>query len=284
MSINFYMNGVVMKFENIGNKLLSFAKSSTITCSHCKKEVKKSAVEKSNYICPNCNLYFKMPAVSRIKSILDSYDVISKNPDIYDPINFPNYKEKQLDMRKKTDSMEAVLSAVGNIKDERVVVCVMDPNYFMGSMGSYVGEEISRTFIYAKENNLPVVVFSASGGARMQEGIYSLMQMAKTTMAVNEHSEAKLLYISCMTNPTTGGVIASFASIADIIISEPHAHLGFAGPRVIKQTIRQDLPEGFQSAEFLLEHGFLDDIVPRENLKEYIYTLIRLHKNVRTIN
>ena len=155
----------------------------------------------------------------------------------------------------------------------------MDANYFMGSMGSYVGEEISNTFDYATKNRLPIIVFCASGGARMQEGIFSLMQMAKTTIAVNEHNDAKLLYISCMTNPTTGGVLASFSSIADIVIAEPNAYIGFAGARVIKQTIRQDLPEGFQSAEFLLEHGFLDDIVKRENMREYLYTLLKLHKD-----
>lgn len=272
-----------MKLESIGNKLLSITKGQTQTCNYCKREVKKSSLEKRNYVCKYCSKQLKMPAINRIKSILDSYEVISTHPELSDPIDFPNYKEKQKEMRKKTETIEAVVSAVGNIKDEQLVVCAMDAYYFMGSMGSYVGEQIAKAFQYATEHRLPIVVFSASGGARMQEGIYSLMQMAKTTIAVENHSEEKLLYISCMTNPTTGGVLASFSSIADIVIAEPNAHIGFAGPRVIKQTIREDLPSGFQSAEFLLEHGFLDDIVPREDMKDYIYTLLKLHKNVRDI-
>lgn len=263
------------------NKLLSIAKIQNQTCSYCKKDVRLSSLEKRNYTCKYCNKQLKMPALSRIKSILDTYEVISQHPQLCDPINFPDYKEKQKEMRAKTETIEAVLTAVGNINDEHLVVCAMDSYYFMGSMGSYVGEQIAKAFEYATKNRLPILVFSASGGARMQEGIYSLMQMAKTTISVQEHNDAKLLYISCMTNPTTGGVLASFSSIADIIIAEPEAHIGFAGPRVIKQTIRQDLPSGFQSSEFLLEHGFLDDIVPRQEIKDYVYKLIKLHKNMK---
>lgn len=268
-----------MKFEFISKTLNVFKGYNSATCSNCKKETNKTVLKNNDFICPHCNTYIKMSSIDRINYILEDYEVISREVVFTNPIDFPNYKESQEKMKKKSGMHEAVMSAVGRIKDEKVVVCAMDANYFMGSMGSYVGEEISNTFDYATKNRLPIIVFCASGGARMQEGIFSLMQMAKTTIAVNEHNDAKLLYISCMTNPTTGGVLASFSSIADIVIAEPNAYIGFAGARVIKQTIRQDLPEGFQSAEFLLEHGFLDDIVKRENMREYLYTLLKLHKD-----
>ena len=156
-------------------------------------------------------------------------------------------------------------------------MAVLDSSFLMGSMGTYVGEQITKAFEVAMDKNLPIVIFSASGGARMQEGILSLMQMAKTSNAVREHNEKGLLYISVLTNPTTGGVTASFASLGDIIIAEPKALIGFAGPRVIKQTIRQDLPEGFQSSEFLLEHGFIDAIVERKNLKILLSKILKIH-------
>ena len=273
-----------MNFEFITKKIKSITSANTTTCHVCKKDTKNSVLENNDYICPHCKSYMKMTAISRIIYTLDEFEILSDEPSNYNPIDFPKYSEKQEDMRKKTGIFEAVLSAVGTINGKKIVVCAMDANYFMGSMGSYVGSEITNAFKYATKNSLPIVVFCASGGARMQEGIFSLMQMAKTTIAVNEHNEKNLLYISCMTNPTTGGVLASFSSIADIIIAEPHSHIGFAGPRVIKQTIKQELPIGFQSSEFLLEHGFLDDIVKREDLKEYIYNLIVFHEHSKDVH
>lgn len=267
-----------MNFDFISKKIKSMASANTTSCHSCKKDIKNSVLENNDYICPYCQSYVKMSSLNRIMYTLDEFDILSNDVRYYDPIDFPQYSEKQEELRKKNGMYEAVLSAVGSIKDEKLVVCAMDANYLMGSMGIYVGYEITNAFNYATRHRLPIIVFCASGGARMQEGIFSLMQMAKTTMAVNQHSKEKLLYISCMTNPTTGGVLASFSSIADVIIAEPHSHIGFAGPRVIKQTIRQELPSGFQSAEFLLEHGFLDDIVKREELKEYIYKLLKFHK------
>lgn len=273
-----------MKLEKFGKKFFDMVKSNPLNCPHCNGSIKSSLLEKQFYICPICMKYIKMPALDRIKLVLDEYQIISKEPKVLNPIDFPSYEKKQSELREKSSIKEAVLVAEGKIRDERIVVCAMDSQYLMGSMGVYVGEEITNAFYYAIRNKLPILIFCASGGARMQEGIFSLMQMAKTSIAVNEHSDNKLLYISCMTNPTTGGVLASFASLADIIIAEPDAHIGFAGPRVIKSTISQELPEGFQSSHFLLEHGFLDDIVSRNEIKGYIYKLLKLHKDNYSID
>jgi len=180
--------------------------------------------------------------------------------------------------REKTKLEEAVACGTGKIKGEDVVICIMDSGFLMGSMGVVVGEKITYAIEQAIERKLPLIIFSVSGGARMQEGIISLMQMAKTTAALTKLDEAGLLYISVLTDPTYGGVTASFASLGDIILAEPKAMIGFAGQRVIKQTIGEELPEGFQTAEFLLEHGFIDKIVERKNLKDTIYDLILLHK------
>lgn len=193
------------------------------------------------------------------------------------PINFPEYEEKQEALRAKTGINDAVVTGTGLIKGSPVVIGVMDPNYMMASMGSVVGEKIARAFEYATENDLPVVMFTASGGARMQEGIVSLMQMAKTSGAVKLHSEHGGLYITVMTDPTTGGVTASFASLGDIIIAEPKVLIGFAGRRVIENTIRQRLPEGFQLAEFSYEKGFVDMIVERRKMRSVLSHLLKLH-------
>ena len=188
---------------------------------------------------------------------------------VTNPLEFPGYEEKLKKAEQKSDLDEGVLCGVGNINSKKVATAIMDSNFMMGSMGSAVGERITRIIEYATQNKLPLIIFTASGGARMQEGIISLMQMAKTSAAIAKHDEAGLLYISVITNPTTGGVTASFAMLGDIIISEPGAILGFAGRRVIENTINQKLPEDFQSAEFMLEKGFVDDIVDRKNLKNY---------------
>ena len=196
---------------------------------------------------------------------------------VTNPLEFPGYEEKLKKAEQKSDLEEGVLCGVGNINSKKVATAIMDSNFMMGSMGSAVGERITRIIEYATQNKLPLIIFTASGGARMQEGIISLMQMAKTSAAIAKHDEAGLLYISVITNPTTGGVTASFAMLGDIIISEPGAILGFAGRRVIENTINQKLPEDFQSAEFMLEKGFVDDIVDRKNLKNYLSRVLKLH-------
>ena len=199
-------------------------------------------------------------------------DILTTNP-----LEFDNYEEKINQNKAKSNLNEAVITGEGNIYGKRVCAAIMDSNFMMGSMGSAVGERITRIIEYATQNKLPLIIFTASGGARMQEGIISLMQMAKTSAAIAKHDEAGLLYISVITNPTTGGVTASFAMLGDIIISEPGAILGFAGRRVIENTINQKLPEDFQSAEFMLEKGFVDDIVDRKNLKNYLSRVLKLH-------
>ena len=218
-------------------------------------------------------------AKERINQIFDKDSFIEMFQEIKvtNPLEFPGYEEKLKKAEQKSDLDEGVLCGVGNINSKKVATAIMDSNFMMGSMGSAVGERITRIIEYATQNKLPLIIFTASGGARMQEGIISLMQMAKTSAAIAKHDEAGLLYISVITNPTTGGVTASFAMLGDIIISEPGAILGFAGRRVIENTINQKLPEDFQSAEFMLEKGFVDDIVDRKNLKNYLSRVLKLH-------
>lgn len=194
-----------------------------------------------------------------------------------DPLSFPGYLSKLAAQQEKTGMREAVMAAEGDICGMRAVVCVLDSGFFMGSMGTAVGEMITRAIEHARDHRLPLIIFSASGGARMQEGILSLMQMAKTSAAIADFSAQGGLYISVFTHPTTGGVTASFASLGDIILAEPDALIGFAGPRVIEQTIGQRLPEGFQRSEFHQDHGFIDQIVPRERMKDTLGQLLRLH-------
>ena len=228
---------------------------------------------------PNCNYHFNISAKERINQIFDKDSFIEMFQEIKvtNPLEFPGYEEKLKKAEQKSDLDEGVLCGVGNINSKKVATAIMDSNFMMGSMGSAVGERITRIIEYATQNKLPLIIFTASGGARMQEGIISLMQMAKTSAAIAKHDEAGLLYISVITNPTTGGVTASFAMLGDIIISEPGAILGFAGRRVIENTINQKLPEDFQSAEFMLEKGFVDDIVDRKNLKNYLSRVLKLH-------
>lgn len=194
-----------------------------------------------------------------------------------DLLEFEGYKEKIQTLQEKTKIQEAIQTGTGNINGLKVAIGVMDSNFMMGSMGSVVGEKITRLVETAIKERLPVILFCVSGGARMQEGIISLMQMAKTSASIAKLDKAGLLYISVLTDPTTGGVTASFASLGDIILAEPGALIGFAGPRVIEQTIKQKLPSGFQSSEFLLDHGFIDKIVERKDMKETLYNIIKLH-------
>lgn len=247
------------------------------SCPKCKELLEVEKLSANSNTCSKCNYHFEIDVYERLALILDEYKIINDKYKFKNPINFKDYEKKYKDVKKKTDKEEAVVIAKGKIKDINIVVGVLDNSFFMGSMGTYLGEQITKAFEYASLNNYPILIFSTSGGARMQEGIYSLMQMAKTSMAVKKFHESKNLYISCMLDKTTGGVTASFASLGDINIAEPSGLIGFAGPRVIKQTINQELEEGFQSAEYLLENGFLDDVVDRKYLKTYIEKLLRLH-------
>lgn len=246
-------------------------------CPSCEKLISKDKVQEEFFTCPECGYHFNIKPKTRIERFLDSYKIINKPFKFSNPIDFLGYKEKHKKTLEKSGTTEAIVSVEGKIQGIKLVVVVLDNSFLMGSMGSYVGEEIANAFEYAGKRDLPILVFSTSGGARMQEGIFSLMQMAKTSIAVERFGETRNLYISCMTDPTTGGVTASFASLGDIIIAEPGALIGFAGPRVIKETIKGELPEGFQRSEFLKGKGFLDDIVHRKQLKKYIYNLLKLH-------
>ena len=212
--------------------------------------------------------------------ILDAGSFRELNPKIgaVDPLEFPGYQEKLRDAMQKTELSEAVLTATGTIHGKKCVVGVLDSRFLMGSMSAAVGEKITLAIEHAQKSKLPLILFSASGGARMQEGIFSLMQMAKTSAALARFSEKGLLYISVLTDPTTGGVTASFASLGDVILAEPGALIGFAGPRVIEQTIGEKLPEGFQRAEFQMEHGFVDAVVPRSQLRDTLGQLLLLHE------
>lgn len=213
--------------------------------------------------------------------ILDPGSMSELNADLVggDPLSFPGYTDKLCDQRMKTGMREAAVTVVGDIERMPAVVCVLSSAFFMGSMGVAVGEKLTLAIEYARDHRLPLIIFSASGGARMQEGILSLMQMAKTSAAVADFQAAGGLYISVLTHPTTGGVIASFASLGDIMLAEPGALIGFAGPRVIEQTIGQKLPEGFQRSEFQQEHGFVDKIVPPQDMRAVLAQLLRLHKS-----
>ena len=251
-----------------------------LKCDGCKEIVYRDDVRSNCNICPSCGHYFRMHIAKRLELIIDegTYEKFDLNIDTTNPLDIEDYPKKVKLLREKTGLPEAVSAGKGKINGEDVVICVMDSGFMMGSMGTVVGEKITYSIEKAIELKLPFVMFSVSGGARMQEGIMSLMQMAKTVSALTKLDEAGLLYISVLTDPTYGGVTASFASLGDIVIAEPKAMIGFAGPRVIEQTIGEELPEGFQTAEFLLEHGFIDKIVERRELKNTISKLIKLHK------
>ena len=251
-----------------------------IKCDNCKEILYKDTLRDNLHICPNCGHYFRMHIGRRLELIIDegTYKRFNLNIDTTNPLELEDYPKKLKSLREKTELEEAVSCGTGKINGGKVVICVMDSGFLMGSMGVVVGEKITYAIEQAIEKQLPLIIFSVSGGARMQEGIMSLMQMAKTTAALTKLDKEGLLYISVLTDPTYGGVTASFASLGDVILAEPKAMIGFAGPRVIEQTIGEELPEGFQTAEFLLEHGFIDKIVERKDLKETIYQLIKLHK------
>lgn len=240
----------------------------------------RRALVKNLMVCPNCGHHYAIGAYHRMSLLLDpdSFRELWQKTASRDPYKFPGYAKKLSIARQNTGLNEAVVTATGKIDGNRVAIGVLDSRFFMGSMSAAVGEKITLLIEYAAKNRLPLIIFSASGGARMQEGILSLMQMAKTSAAIERIGKKGGLYISVLTHPTTGGVTASFASLGDIMLAEPGALIGFAGPRVIEQTIGQKLPVGFQSSEYLLEHGFLDAVVPRGELRETLSRLLTLHK------
>lgn len=249
-------------------------------CPKCGEMIYKEDVVGASYVCPKCGGYFRMKAKTRIKLVADkdSFQEWYIDFPLCNPLDYPGYEEKLVTLKEKTHLDEAVCIGEARIEGSPVVLGVCDARFLMGSMGHTVGEKITRAFEEATKRKLPVVLFCCSGGARMQEGIVSLMQMAKTSAAIKKHSDTGLLYIPVLTDPTTGGVTASFAMLGDVILAEPGALIGFAGPRVIAQTIHQKLPEGFQKAEFLVEHGILDGIVKREDLKQTLSGLLKLHE------
>ena len=250
-----------------------------LKCSKCKKMVYREDVKEKFYTCPKCGDYFRIKAKTRLRLLLDKGSFQEWGTDIEEknPIDFPEYEEKLSDTRRKTGLKEAVTIGKGSICGWETVIGVCDARFLMSSMGYVVGERITQAFEQATEEKLPVILFCCSGGARMQEGIISLMQMAKTAAAIRRHSDAGLLYIPVLTDPTTGGVTASFAMLGDVILAEPGALIGFAGPRVIRQTTGEKLPDGFQRAEFLLEKGMIDAIIERKNMREELGKLLRLH-------
>ncbi|MDR2903443.1 MAG: acetyl-CoA carboxylase, carboxyltransferase subunit beta [Clostridiales bacterium] len=249
-----------------------------IKCGACGKIIYKKELGVYK-ICPSCGGHFRLGARERIAITADEGSFIEADDSLVskNPLSYPGYEAKIQKTREAADLNDAVITGVCTVGGNPAVLCVMDAGFIMGSMGSVVGEKVTRAFERAARESLPVVIFTASGGARMQEGIVSLMQMAKVSASVGRHGERGLCYITVLTDPTTGGVTASFAMLGDIILSEPGALVGFAGRRVIEQTIKQALPPNFQTAEFLLEHGFIDAIIRRTELKQTLATLLAMH-------
>lgn len=252
-------------------------------CPKCGSILYKEDLEKNFYVCKACGHHERISARERIKQIADPGTFVEIDEVMPDknPLNFPDYENKLTKMRQATGLCEGVIYGQCKIFGEDAVLAVMDASFMMGSMGTTVGEKITRAIETGTKRRLPVIIFTCSGGARMQEGILSLMQMAKTSAAVEAHARAGLPYFTVITDPTTGGVTASFAMLGDVILAEPGVLIGFAGQRVIEQTIGQKLPEGFQRSEFMLEHGFIDQIVERKDLKERLYKLILAHRPVK---
>ncbi len=268
-------------FKKLFGKAKEFPDGVWTKCIECGCILYRKAIEQKFFTCPECNFHFPISPDQRIKMLLDenSFKEEFDNIEPVDPLNFNsgrlNYKEKILENQKATGRKEAVVTGTGTIFSKKVAIAITDSRFLMGSMGSVVGEKISRIAELAKKEKIPLIIISGSGGgARMYEGCISLMQMAKTVAAIREFQESKGLYISVLTHPTMAGVLASFAGIGDIVIAEPKALIGFTGPRVIAQTIKQELPEGFQRSEFLLQHGFIDMIVERPLLKKTLGQLL----------
>ena len=268
------------KINNLDSSNINVPDGLYTKCPVCSKIILTEDMYLNNCVCPECGYYMKLDARTRISMVVDknTFSEWDTNIEESNPCEYPGYEEKIQNLKRKTNLDEAVITGVGKIDGGKAVIGVCDTRFLMGSMGEVVGEKLTRAVEKATEQKLPVIIFTCSGGARMQEGIVSLMQMAKISAALKKHDEAGLLYITVLTDPTTGGVTASFAMLGDIILAEPGALIGFAGPRVIRQTIGQELPEGFQRAEFLLEHGFVDAIVKRDELKKTLAHLLDIHK------
>lgn len=268
------------RLKDLKSKNQSTDDERQVECPKCKEIHFRKKLLEEKCVCPNCEYHFQIPAKLRIKYTVDegSFRELNKGLKGGNPLDFPEYREKLDSIREKAGLIEGVLTGTCKIGGNKAMVCVMDSRFLMGSMGVALGEKITRAIEYATKKKLPVIIFSASGGARMQEGILSLFQMAKTSAAIKRHSDSGGLYISVLTNPTTGGVTASFASLGDIIIAEPKALIGFAGPRVIEETIKEKLPEGFQKSEYLLEHGFVDIIENRKNMRQALIKILKLHR------
>lgn len=254
--------------------------SRRVACPACGLESDALEWNRNYQVCPKCGHHNPVEAYYRLSMILDpgSFQELEEKLCPADPLEFPGYPQKLKALEEDTGLRDAAVAALGKVEDHRAVFVVLDSRFLMGSMGTAVGEKVTRAAEYAEKRKLPLVIFAASGGARMQEGIFSLMQMAKTAAAIRHFQDRGGLYISCLTHPTTGGVTASFASLGDIMLAEPGALIGFAGPRVIEQTIGEKLPEGFQRAEYLLDHGFLDQIVPRDQWRSVLGRLLALHE------
>ncbi len=267
-----------------GDRKIKIPEGMWIKCDACLEIIYKPEVERNLNVCPKCNYHFRIPVLERIRSVVDDgvFQEFSEDIESVDPLGFADtkkYPDRLKEAKKKTGRREAVLTGMAKIHGMDIVLAVLDFEFLGGSMGSAVGEKIALAAEAALKKGLPLIVFSASGGARMQEGTLSLMQMGKTSAALARLADARIPFISVMTDPTTGGVAASFAMLGDVIIAEPGALIGFAGPRVIEQTIKQKLPEGFQRAEFLLEHGMVDMIVERTKLKTTLAQILRFLAN-----
>lgn len=279
-----------MKINIISKTKLPFLKKKIdvpeqlfVKCNECGKMMENSKVIANFSICPECGAYFTLTAQARVEMITDNESFQKLNIKLRNtnPLKIDEYDKRRKALKKETGLDEAVLVGTCKIAGQDAIIGVMDSRFLLGSLSSQVGKLLVESFDYATEHKLPFILYTVSGGARMQEGIVSLMQMATVSAAVKRHSNAGLFYMPILTNPTTGGVTASFAMLGDIIAAEPKALICFAGPRVIKDTIKQELPEGFQKSEFLLEKGFLDLIIPRENQSAYIANFIRVHKGVK---
>lgn len=268
------VRGSAVRRMAAGEQVTPFCK-----CPGCSQLQYVQDVTEGLSVCPSCGYHFRLGAPERLSVTMDpdSFEEWDAEVASVNVLDFPGYSEKLEMLRKKTGMLSAVQTGVGTIGGYKTAIAVMDSRFMMGSMGQAVGEKITRAIERATKEKLPIIIFTASGGARMQEGILSLMQMAKTSAALKRHDEAGQLYITVLTDPTTGGVTASFAMLGDIILAEPKALIGFAGRRVIEQTIKEKIPKEFQTAEFQLEHGFVDEIVPRSQMRETLRTLLMLH-------
>ena len=271
--------GEAPKAEPVTEQTAAAAEEEVTVCPKCKQEFKKSAIKDNYNVCIACGYHYVVSAEKRVRLLVDpgTFKPLRCKVAFSNPLDMPEYEEKIERLQEKTGLEEAVYTGVGKIDGNEAVIAVMSSKFLMGSMGMAVGEKVTNAVEYADKKHLPLIIFTASGGARMQEGMFSLLQMAKVSAAARRHSDAGLLYITVLTDPTTGGVTASFAMLGDIILAEPRTTIGFAGRRVIEGTIGQTLPDDFQSSEFLLSHGFCDKIVPRNQLRETLEKLLKLH-------